>query len=433
MRLISRTDTPLAAGLVVGALVLFHQPLRFVLDWARNIEGDYHLDLVPALVILTAMFAFHELRKRRQSQAETMTAAAQAQQHLARTKELEALVAFGRTLASALDMQGLQYAVSKCLPGFTGERGMWVLVTRQGEWNVLAIDPVTEQELSREDLERTASIALLARKAEENAHGEGTVVESSLCFPLVVGTTVVGVMGVRQSPAGSQQSAVGSRPSEVALDGAARRALGVAASLLSIAVRNTALLVEIRDVSVHDPLTGCLNRKPGLEVLDAELRRARRSGQPLSVLMLDVDEFKQINDRYGHLCGDLVLGTIGRHLVQSLRGSDVKCRYGGDEFILICPDTPLQGAQQVANGIRKEIMAHPIEHNGQTLSATVSIGIASAEAGETDAKTIIHRADKALYCAKKAGRNRSIVASGPNGDIGPAPPIYLAHDLELTA
>jgi len=235
---------------------------------------------------------------------------------------------------------------------------------------------------------------------------------------------------------------MGVRQSAVGLDGPARRALGVAAKFLSVAVRNVHLIVETRDVSVHDPLTGCLHRSPGLEALGAELRRAKRSNLPLSVLMLDVDQFKEINDRYGHQCGDLVLGAIGRRLVHTLRGSDVKCRYGGDEFILILPDTPLQGAQQVANGILKEIMAYPVEHGGDTLSATVSIGITCTETGEADAKTVIERADKALYCAKKAGRNRWCVAGTfsddqPGAAASAAPgstmSAHVAHDVERTA
>ena len=435
MRLIARTDTPLAAGLVIGALILFHQPLRLVLDWARSIDDYYHLDLVPALIVLAALFTFHQFRKRRRSQAEMMAAAAEARQHLARTRELEALVAFGRTLATALDVQGLGYAVSKCLPGFTRECGTWVLVIRQGAWHTLSIDPVTEQELSRDELERLATSALAIQAVEPDAHAEGIVVESSVCFPLVVGSAVVGVLGVRQPAVGSPA---------VGLDGAARRALGVAASFLSVAVRNVHLIVETRDVSVHDPLTGCLHRTPGLEALSAELRRAKRSNLPLSVLMLDVDEFKQINDRYGHQCGDLVLGAIGRRLQHTLRGSDVKCRYGGDEFILILPDTPLHGAQQVANGILKEIMAYPVEHSGSTLSATVSIGIACTETGDADAKTVIERADKALYCAKKAGRNRWCVAASDGGvqlDAAASAASrsttsranHVAHDIERTA
>jgi diguanylate cyclase (GGDEF)-like protein len=97
--------------------------------------------------------------------------------------------------------------------------------------------------------------------------------------------------------------------------------------------------------------------------------------------------------------------------MQVLRTSDAKCRYGGDEFILVLPDTPLDAAEHVARGIGKAIAAQPIEYNGETLSVTLSVGIACAGAGEVDAKAVIHRADQALYCAKKSGRSRSCSAS----------------------
>lgn len=393
MRLITRTDTPLAAGLVASALILFHQPLRFGLDAVHEIENDYHLDLLPALVVLTAVFVFHQHRKRRETHTEMLATAAESRQHLSRALELEALVRFGRMLASALDLQGLRHAVSRCLPEFAGERGMWVLVTKQGRWDVLTIDPITEHELPKEGLERVASMALLSVGEQEDTHGEGVAIESFLCFPLVVGSTAIGVLGIRQSGGD-------------ALEASARRVLGVAASLLSIAIRNVHLLLETQELSVHDSLTGCVNRKPGMELLETELRRARRTGQPLSVLMLDVDEFKEVNDRYGHICGDVVLGTIGQHLVHSLRASDVKCRYGGDEFILILPETPFEGAEHVASALGKAVAGRRIEHDGQVLSATVSIGITVARPGDVDGKAIIDRADRALYDAKKAGRNR---------------------------
>lgn len=416
MRLINRTDTPLAAGLIAASFVLFRQPLRFILDATREIEGNYHLDLVPALVVLGAAFMFHQCRKRRQAHEEMLAAAAEGRQHLERAQELEALMVFGRMLASALDVPGLRHAVSRGLPTFSGEQGMWILVTRQGGWDVLAIDPVTEQELSADDLERVATAALASSADEQNVRGEGVVIDATVCFPLLVGTTAIGVLGVRQTGA--------------ELSGRARRALGVAASLLSIAVRNVHMLIETKELSIQDSLTGCLNRKPGLEALGTELRRTRRTGQPLSVLMLDVDKFKQINDRHGHLCGDLVLATIGQHLIQVLRASDLKCRYGGDEFILILPDTSPEGAEHVADAIGKALATQGIAYNGRKLDVTVSIGIALAEAGEVEPAAIISRADRALYDAKQSGRNRWVCASSHQSPVASgATPIVPARDV----
>jgi len=257
-----------------------------------------------------------------------------------------------------------------------------------------------------------------------------------------IGTTLLfqatSALVTHRAPKQELGQVLGVQQAQTPLDESVRHVLGVAASLLSIAVRNVNLLVDTREVSEHDPLTGCLHRTPGLEKLETELRRAKRSNQPLSVLMLDVDQFKQINDRYGHLCGDLMLGGIGRHLVQTLRGSDIKCRFGGDEFVLVLPDTPLQGAQQVASGIRKAIESQVIEHQGHHVSATVSIGITCAETAEVDVKAIVDRADRALYQAKQSGRNRSCGVPEPGTEVATqpsttAPKGFVAHDLGLTA
>ena len=149
-----------------------------------------------------------------------------------------------------------------------------------------------------------------------------------------------------------------------------------------------------------------------LEVLEVELRRAKRSGRPLSVAMLDLDRFKQINDSYGHLCGDEVLATVGDGLTQVLRAADVKCRYGGDEFLLILPETPLRGAEELGDCLAKDLSRRALTFHGAHVSFAVSVGVTSALASDADAATVISRADEALYRAKTSGRGRCVV-SGP--------------------
>jgi diguanylate cyclase (GGDEF)-like protein len=121
--------------------------------------------------------------------------------------------------------------------------------------------------------------------------------------------------------------------------------------------------------------------------------------------MFDLDRFKTINDRWGHLCGDAVLATVGQRMNAVLRGSDVKCRYGGEEFLVILPDTPLEGAQNVAEMLRREFELYPVTWNDETVSVTASFGLTSVTPGETDLLAVIGRADAALYRAKQAGRN----------------------------
>jgi len=165
--------------------------------------------------------------------------------------------------------------------------------------------------------------------------------------------------------------------------------------------------------SLRDGLTNCFNRGHGLEVLDGELRRARRSRQPLSILMFDIDHFKTINDQLGHLRGDDLLRAVGAQLTRVLRSTDVRIRYGGDEFLVILPDTPLIGAQQVAESVRREIATLAMVTEGKTVPVTVSIGIATAGPAELGATALVERADSALYEAKRAGRDRYSVAGAP--------------------
>jgi diguanylate cyclase (GGDEF)-like protein len=122
--------------------------------------------------------------------------------------------------------------------------------------------------------------------------------------------------------------------------------------------------------------------------------------------MFDIDSFKTLNDRYGHQAGDAVLVAASRQVGDLLRASDMKCRYGGDEFFVMLPDTPLSGAQQVAENIRRTIAGLSVAVGTHMVSITSSIGVASGQAGEMDAEALIARADAALYAAKREGRNR---------------------------
>jgi len=127
--------------------------------------------------------------------------------------------------------------------------------------------------------------------------------------------------------------------------------------------------------------------------------------------MFDIDHFKAINDDLGHLRGDELLRGVGELLSRVLRSTDVACRYGGDEFLVMCPDTPLLGAQQVAETLRREISGIVVGVNGMTRQVTGSFGVAASIPGEINPEALIERADEALYLAKRAGRNCFRVAA----------------------
>ena len=130
--------------------------------------------------------------------------------------------------------------------------------------------------------------------------------------------------------------------------------------------------------------------------------------------MFDIDHFKMINDELGHLRGDDLLRAVGAQLTRVLRSTDVRCRYGGDEFLVILPDTPTLGAQQVAECLRREIATLAMVAGDRRIAVTASLGVAAAAMDDLGVTALIERADEALYRAKRAGRNRFCVA----GDTG---------------
>jgi diguanylate cyclase (GGDEF)-like protein len=133
----------------------------------------------------------------------------------------------------------------------------------------------------------------------------------------------------------------------------------------------------------------------------------------LSLLIIDLDGFKQLNDRDGHLAGDAALAAIGKRTKELLRHSDVRCRYGGDEFLILLADTAITGALHVAEVLRREIEALDLRPSGRQVAVTASIGVATAIQGEIDPTACIQRADRALYAAKHAGGNRVAVEEAP--------------------
>ena len=159
-----------------------------------------------------------------------------------------------------------------------------------------------------------------------------------------------------------------------------------------------------------DPLTDLFNRRHFFELAERELERSRRLKSELSFIMLDIDFFKRVNDKFGHLTGDNALITLSKILKDALRKVDFCCRFGGEEFVLCLPDTPSQGAWEVAERIRTQVACTPLQtEDGQEVYIQVSLGIASSKR-EHNVEIILKRADEALYQAKESGRNQTKVA-----------------------
>jgi diguanylate cyclase (GGDEF)-like protein/PAS domain S-box-containing protein len=187
---------------------------------------------------------------------------------------------------------------------------------------------------------------------------------------------------------------------------------------VSLALANLRLRETLRHQAIRDPLTGLFNRRYMEESFERELRRAQRGRQPVSVFMLDIDHFKRYNDSHGHAAGDELLRQFGALLRGSVRGGDIACRFGGEEFVAILPDAGIEDARVKAESIRAAAATLTVMHMGQPLpSITVSIGVATFPAHGAAVDPLLQQADQALYRAKRSGRNR-IVAAGESGEAG---------------
>jgi diguanylate cyclase (GGDEF)-like protein len=180
--------------------------------------------------------------------------------------------------------------------------------------------------------------------------------------------------------------------------------------LASPAILETAELRRIERSATTDSLTGLYNRRHFHNTLRFEISRCRRYGLALSLLLLDLDGFKQVNDEHGHPLGDVVLQRVGRTLRRALRDSDVACRFGGEEFAVVLPETSREGALALGERIRRRIEHDSVPTaDGGRAGTTVSGGIASLPDDGRDADTLLAHADEALYAAKHAGKNRVLL------------------------
>jgi two-component system cell cycle response regulator len=175
---------------------------------------------------------------------------------------------------------------------------------------------------------------------------------------------------------------------------------------------------ELERLATMDDLTGLYNHRLIVERMQEEIDRTLRFDSPLSVLMLDLDHFKQINDEFGHLAGDRVLVVVAKVIKETLRRTDTAARYGGEKFCILAVGSDLDGAQALAERLRQHVKAVPIAINDtRTIHMTCSIGVASLSADREDWQRLLERADQALYRAKRGGRDR-VVLAGADVTVG---------------
>lgn len=204
-----------------------------------------------------------------------------------------------------------------------------------------------------------------------------------------------------------------------AFDEEATQLAELCAAASAAALANAALYEQSQRLALTDPLTGLYNRRSLEQLLERELDKARRLGYPIGVLVIDVDQFKTVNDTLGHLQGDKALGAVGRTLRRTLRKIDALARFGGDEFVALLPGCDPSALRGVGEKLRAAVaQRRPASLRGAQL--TVSIGGAAAQGAHVDATALLQAADEALYRAKAAGRNRVAIAESPPAPGAPA-------------
>lgn len=256
-------------------------------------------------------------------------------------------------------------------------------------WNEL-----NERELLPEAIE--VSLKAKQKRGEEALKVDR--VASTLTVPLMVQNKTIGLLNVSSSEP------------EVFTDDDLRL-LYIVAHQVAVVIDNASLHQYTRFLALTDGLTGLLNHRTFQERLQSEFERSLRYGSFLSLIILDIDFFKQINDAYGHPQGDKVLKELANILRKSTRGVDILARYGGEEFVIILPETESANAELLAERIRETVKRHEFEVDGERLNLTISLGVASYPHPEVLSKgDLINRADGALYQAKE-GRDRACVAA----------------------
>ena len=265
-------------------------------------------------------------------------------------------------------------------------------------------------------------------------HGDSTAA-CCFCIPMVAHGETIGVFHMAR---GNSEGQADARTWWAAEE---RQVLN-AVEIIALALTNLRLRDTLRSLSIRDPLTGLFNRRHMEESLQREVYRARRRKEPMAVIMMDIDHFKRFNDTFGHDAGDLVLRNLSAFLQKNIRGSDIACRYGGEEFVLIMPDLPLEAAFARAEFLREAAKGIQVQQGGRLLGPiSLSIGLALFPTCGENPEMLTKAADTALYRAKKEGRDRICVAQSDDGQgsfseqptrpcIAPSPPAEIAAGIK---
>lgn len=306
-------------------------------------------------------------------------------------------------LTTVLDLETAEKEISKLMKVALGADACEVvLANRFGQLKELGLSPsVTQQVIDQRSIVVVPGLSPEVDQAQNPPAAEKS--PSALCLPVIIDDEIAALIIVYKSDPASREFDQHDVQMAVAISHQA------ALTIQRVNLLKKARILE--EWAITDSLTGLHNRRHLIDLGELEFQRARRYQHPLSIVMLDVDRFKQVNDTYGHDIGDLVLKTVARSCREQLRNIDVIGRYGGDEFVILLIETNSEAARGVAERVRLHVSGVPSETDRGPISATVSIGISFLDADTPNLDALLSQADKAMYSAKKAGRNKVKVST----------------------
>ena len=374
-------------------------------------QGDLHPDLPvidgdPELeaVVLGLQMLAEELAATRTAMSERTTELEALNNGLTRLSDLgnlllscdtnnEAYVVLGRAIR---DMYG---QLSGAVYIYGASRNVVELVTSWGDEPVANSFAPADCWALRRGRAHHASASGTEIACRHTSHGE---LRSAMCVPMLAQGDALGMLHLVSAPALDDR----------AFSELTQRLAVAAAEACALALASIKLREQLRNQSLRDPLTGLFNRRYADETLLREIGRAKRDASALSVVMLDLDHFKKLNDDFGHDAGDMALREVATVLAENLRTSDVVSRVGGEEFLLLLPGASAEAALGKVDVLREKMKALELFHRGRRLPPLMfSAGAASFPANGIAPDALLRSADRALYEAKHAGRDRSVIAS----------------------
>lgn len=378
------------------------------------------LNIATLAALLVAAQA--ALRKRQLAERTATAAAADleasSRRALQRNEQLAAGAQMMQALDLAEDMDECARIIStyfrKLLPNLSGTlylyRNSRNALVRKATWGKDHHDPEELEPLDCWGLRRGSRHYAVDTGSLQCRHADAAFHDvPRLCLPLVTQGDVIGCITIVGPELAAESAWVEQLSEQVGL-----------------AFSNLQLRQTLRMQSIVDPLTELYNRRHMDEVLKRELARAERKGHTLSLVIVDLDHFKRVNDTYGHEAGDALLRRVGLLLRGSVRACDIACRFGGEELVLILPECELNDAMARAETIRRGIESIELSSNGQMLAVSASLGVATTADHPGGAEPLLHAADLALYRAKNEGRNR-VVAMPKIGVVSEAEPPSDRH------